>query len=259
MAGIVYLVGTGPGDPELLTIKAYRLLRQADVVLYDRLMHPDILAWARTDAIRESVGKAPGGYGVNQEEIHRRMIAYARKGRMVVRLKGGDPFVLGRGGEEILTLAGAGVAVDVVPGVTSALAVPALAGIPATHRGVTTSVWIASAHDPELVEWHYLARTNATVVLLMGMATLSESVRRLMGHGRDGNTPAAVVANGSWPDQTVVRAPLISLAQQVRETPLRNPAVIVIGNVTEVLQGFRRSVTPDPPPRGALEMTLAEC
>ena len=235
MNGTVYLVGAGPGDPELLTLRAVSVLRSAEVVLHDRLIHPDVLRWAPEKALVINVGKAPGGIGWSQAAIHRALIAYAEEGKTVVRLQGGDPFVFGRGGEEVLALTAAGIPVTVVPGVSSALAAPALAAIPVTHRGLSAAVHIAAAHDPERMEWDLLAATSATLVLLMGMAHLKTLSAALIAHGKPAETPAAVITRASYPEQAVVRGTLAELPALAAERRLRPPGVIVVGSVTTVL------------------------
>lgn len=239
MSGTVYLVGAGPGDPELLTLKAHRLLSSADVVLYDRLLDPNMLSLVKSGAVSVSVGKAPGGRGSSQNAIHRLMVEHAERGALVVRLKGGDPYLFGRGGEEGLALSAAGIPWHVVPGVSSALAAPALAGIPLTHRGVSSGVWIMTAHHIEKMEWESMAKTSSTLVLMMGMATLAQSVACLIANGRDERTPSAAVSKGSWQDQQVVRAPLADLVDAVHVAHLSQPCVIIIGDVTDVLSRGR--------------------
>ncbi len=235
MNGTVYLVGAGPGDPELLTLRAVSVLRRADVVLHDRLIHPDVLGWVPEKALVINVGKAPGGIGWSQAAIHQALVGYAEEGRTVVRLKGGDPFVFGRGGEEVLALTAAGISVTVVPGLSSALAAPALAGIPVTHRGRSAAVHIAEAHDPAGMQWDLLAATNATLVLLMGMSHLKTISAALIAHGKPAQTPAAIITWASYPEQTVAHGPLAELPVLAAECRLEPPGVIVIGPVASGL------------------------
>lgn len=235
MTGTVYLVGAGPGDPELLTLKAVRLLNAADAVLYDRLVDPAVLQHVRPQAFRQCVGKAPGGRGWTQEVINRELIRMARRFPRVVRLKGGDPFVFGRGGEEALALHAAGIAVEIVPGLSSAWSAPALGAVPVTHRAVTASVVVAEGHDPEMMEWSLLGRTQATVVLLMAMANAATIAARLIEEGRDGHTPVAVIERASCPGQRVVRTTLLQLGEAIAAEQVTNPAVIVVGPVADIL------------------------
>lgn len=236
--GTVYLVGAGPGDPSLLTLKAAELLRRADAVVYDRLVHPDTLALARRGARLLYVGKEGDGPHTQQDDIHRTLIAQARLGRLVVRLKGGDPFVFGRGGEEALALAAAGVPVEVVPGVTSGTSVPALAGIPVTHRGLAQSVTFATARGASgEADWEHLARAP-TLVLFMCGNRLGEVAQALVRHGKKPGTPAAVIEAGSLSHEQVVEGTLGDIAARAagqrssgREKSERPPSMLVVGDV----------------------------
>jgi uroporphyrin-III C-methyltransferase len=206
-AGVVYLVGAGPGDPGLMTLRAAELIASANVVLHDRLIPPGALGEARQDAELIDVGKRPGSAQMSQGEIERLMVERARAGRSVVRLKGGDPFVFGRGGEEAEALAAAAVPFEVVPGVTAGVAAPAYAGIPLTHRDDASAVAFVTAHeDPDkdgslLLDWEALARFPGTLVLYMGVKRLPEVVERLVGAGRDAGEPAAAVERGTMAGQ----------------------------------------------------------
>lgn len=226
----VALVGAGPGDPGLLTMRGAELLRAAEVVIYDRLIAIELLDLVPDGAELIDVGKGPGQSGI-QADINDLLVAHGRSGRRVVRLKGGDPFVFGRGGEEAEVLRQAGIEVEVVPGVSSAFAAPAAAGIPVTHRTVSTSVTVVTGHhgDPVLpgVDWDLLGRLEGTLVVLMGMAARATIAERLMAAGRSGDTPVAVVHWGTTERQRVVRAPLRDLAT----VDLPAPSVIVIGAV----------------------------
>jgi len=226
----VALVGAGPGDPGLLTVRGAELLAAADVVLYDSLAEESLLDLAPPRAERRFVGKRPGA-PMPQDEINALLIAHARAGRRVVRLKGGDPFVFGRGGEEAEALAAAGVAFEVVPGVTSAVAVPAYAGIPVTHRGVSTSFTVVTGHSRHAVDaetnWEALAQAGGTIVVLMGVAHRGEIAKRLMAGGLPPDTPVAAVCWGTRPEQRTARTTLEALGG----TELEPPAVIVIGAV----------------------------
>ena len=233
--GHVSLVGAGPGDPGLLTRKAIVRLRAADLVLYDALIDERILKYARR-AQRFFVGKRAGRHAMAQEAINALMIRAARRGRRVVRLKGGDPFVFGRGGEEALALRAAGVPFDVVPGVTSAVAAPALAGIPVTHRGIASAFLVVSGHDEEVFASTIaaLAPNGVTLVVLMGAGRSMEIACRLIDRGWSTRTPAAIVADASRPGQQVWRGTLDDLAEERVELETNGPATIVIGKVVTV-------------------------
>jgi uroporphyrinogen III methyltransferase/synthase len=236
--GTVFLVGAGPGDPGLVTLRGLAALRAADVVVYDRLAAPALLAHARPDAELVDAGKAPRRHRMSQEEINRLLVARARAGRTVVRLKGGDPFVFGRGGEEAEALAAAGIPVQVVPGVTSATAAPAAAGIPVTHRDLAASVAVATAHEApggagSRLDWEAIARAD-TVVLLMGVERLAEAARALVSAGRSPATPAAVVASATLPAQRTAVAPLGRVAAAARRAGIQPPAVLVVGEVVRL-------------------------
>jgi uroporphyrin-III C-methyltransferase/precorrin-2 dehydrogenase/sirohydrochlorin ferrochelatase len=238
--GGVALVGGGPGDPELITVKGRRLLAAADVVVVDRLAPGLLLDELRPEVEVVDASKIPYGPARTQEEINRILVDRARAGRFVVRLKGGDPFVFGRGGEEVLACAEAGLAVTIVPGVTSAFGVPALAGIPVTHRSVAHEVVVVSGHvapdDPEsLVDWSALARLRGTLCVLMGLANLPAIAAALLANGRDPDTPVAVVQDGTTAAQRTVRARLVEIAAAVADAGVRSPAVVVVGAVVDVL------------------------
>jgi uroporphyrin-III C-methyltransferase/precorrin-2 dehydrogenase/sirohydrochlorin ferrochelatase len=233
-AGSVVLVGAGPGDPGLLTLNALRALQQADVILHDRLVSTAVLDLARRDAERISVGKMAGGHTVGQGRIHQLMLEHAQAGRNVVRLKGGDPFIFGRGGEELEFLAQHGIAFEVVPGITAAVACGAYAGIPLTHREHAQSVRLVTAHCGEsldTLEWRALAQERQTVAFYMGVAGLTTIRERLLCHGREGATPVAVVENGSRADQRVTLATLDTLDVLAREGGIRSPALVIVGEV----------------------------
>ncbi len=245
MVGRAVLVGAGPGDPDLLTVRAVRELGRAEVLLYDALIPAAILAHAHPECERIDVGKrGDGSRGVPQDEIAKLIIERARAGRYVVRLKGGDPFLFARGGEEASALAAAGIPFEIVPGIPSALAVPAYAGIPVTDRRVSSSLAIVTGHragDPSVnrVDWEGLARSADTLVVLMGTAWLPEIVQRVLAAGRDPRTAAAVISDGATPEQRVVIAPLADLPEQVRAAGLKAPTVIVIGEVARFGEALR--------------------
>jgi uroporphyrinogen III methyltransferase/synthase len=235
----VYLVGAGPGDPGLLTVRGAELLRGADVVVYDRLAAPALLELARTGAELVDVGKAPGRAALAQDEINALLVARGRAGRAVVRLTGGDPFVFGRGGEEAEALLAAGVPFEVVPGVTSAIAAPAYAGIPVTHRGLSTHVTIVTGHeDPDKgvpgVDWEALARAGGTLVVLMGAGRLADIAKALVAAGRPEDTPAAAVRWGTRPQQRTVRATLGTIA----DAGVEAPSAVVVGDVAALDLGW---------------------
>jgi uroporphyrin-III C-methyltransferase/precorrin-2 dehydrogenase/sirohydrochlorin ferrochelatase len=228
------LVGAGPGDPELLTLKALRALTDADVILHDRLVGEGVLDLARRDAVKICVGKSPGGAGAAQEWINNQLIEHARAGRRVVRLKGGDPFVFGRGGEELQALARAGIAYSVIPGITAASACAAYAGIPLTHRDHAQSVSLVTGHagegGPE-PDWRALAAERATVVFYMGLAGLERIVAKLIEHGAPADRAAALIAQATLPAQRVVLGTLASIAALARSQAIAAPAVLIIGEV----------------------------
>jgi uroporphyrinogen III methyltransferase/synthase len=234
--GIVYLVGAGPGDPGLMTVRSLELIAGADTILHDRLIGDAALAGARPDAELVYVGKRPGESAMAQAEIEALMVERARAGRSVVRLKGGDPFVFGRGGEEAEALAAAGVNFEVVPGVTAGVAAPAYAGIPVTHRDDASAVAFVTGHeDPEkpetALDWEALARFPGTLVLYMGMRNLPLIAERLTAAGRDPGEPAAAVERGTQPGQRVVSSTLAELPTAVADAGLRAPAILLIGPV----------------------------
>ncbi len=231
----VFLVGAGPGDPELLTVKAQRLIREADVVVYDRLVSPEILATIPPGTTRIYAGKSTGNHPVPQDEINALLVALARSGRRVVRLKGGDPYVFGRGSEEAAYLARHGVLFETVPGITAAAGCAARAGIPLTHRGLASGVrYIAGQCRAEAtpdLDWQGLADADTTLVVYMGLGNLSGICRELMAAGLPGDTPAAAVAEGTTPRETVCRATLESLPARVAEDGLAPPVIVIIGRV----------------------------
>ena len=232
--GSVALVGAGPGDPGLLTLNALRALQEADVILHDRLVSTEVLQLARRDATRIEVGKRARGESVSQARIHELMLEHARAGRRVVRLKGGDPFVFGRGGEELECLASAGIPYEVVPGITAALACGAYAGIPLTHRDHAQSLRFVTAHDHESWghrEWSAAAAGRQTLCLYMGVAGLGALAAGLLAHGRGAATPVAVIENGTRADQRVTLARLDELADLAARGGLASPALVVVGEV----------------------------
>ncbi|MFB6207477.1 MAG: uroporphyrinogen-III C-methyltransferase [Haloglomus sp.] len=233
--GTVYLVGSGPGDPELLTVKAKRLLATADVVLHDKLPGPEILG-SIPEEKREDVGKRAGGERTAQEYTNDRLVELAREGKTVVRLKGGDPFVFGRGGEEAEHLAANEIPFEYVPGVTSAIAGPGVAGVPVTHRDHASSVSFVTGHeDPtkeeSAVDWAALAATGGTIVVLMGVGRLPDYTAALREAGMAGDTPVALVERATWPDQRVATGTLDTIVDVRDREDIEPPAITVIGGV----------------------------
>ncbi|MFG1720916.1 uroporphyrinogen-III C-methyltransferase [Micromonospora chalcea] len=238
--GRVALVGAGPGDPELITVKGWRLLTEAEVVVADRLVPGLLLDELRPDVELVDASKIPYGPSRAQEEINRILVDRARAGKVVVRLKGGDPYVFGRGGEELLACAEAGVPVTVVPGVTSAVAVPEVAGVPVTHRGVAHEFTVVSGHvapdsPASLVRWEALAGLRGTLVILMGLKNLGAIAATLIAHGKPAGTPAAVIQEGTTAGQRTLRSTLATVAADVEAAALRPPAIVVVGDVVDAL------------------------
>lgn len=234
-AGVVHIVGAGPGDPELLTLKALRLIQEADIVFHDRLVGPDILDLIRRDAARVAVGKRKGHHMVPQSDIHTRLIEAARAGQRVVRLKGGDPFVFGRGGEELEALQDAGVETHVIPGISSALGCAATAGVPLTHRDHAQTLTFVTGHArqggvPDL-DWTALARPGQTVVVFMGVGTAPVISERLIAAGRAASTPVAVIENGTRPEEVRAYGTLSELGELITRNRIEGPALLVIGDV----------------------------
>lgn len=234
--GTVYLVGAGCGQADLITVRGLRLLEDCDAVVYDDLIATDLLDVVPVAAERFYMGKREGRHSAGQAEICALLVQKAREGKAVVRLKGGDPFVFGRGGEEALALRAAGVPFEVVPGITSAIAIPALEGIPVTHRGLSRSVHIVTAHTSDAGdslpdELERLAALPGTLVILMGLSRLESIVRRLLAAGKAANTPAAVLSGGNAPHPAAVRGTLETIAANTRNAGVRPPAVIVVGDV----------------------------
>ena len=237
--GIVYLVGAGPGDPGLLTVKGARVLASADVVVYDRLLDPSLLALSKATSRHVFVGKERGRQALSQSEINQLLVAEGSAGNEVVRLKGGDPFVFGRGGEEAIALAGAGVPFEVVPGVTSAVAAAAYAGIPVTHRGIATSFTVVTgSEDPTKTEtntpWAALAKTGGTLVVLMGWAALPGILSTLLDNGMSAETPVALVQWGTWQRQRTVTGTLENIVERGKKAGMAAPVIAVIGEVASL-------------------------
>lgn len=237
--GTVYLVGAGPGDPELLTLKGRRLLECADTVVYDALVDPRLLDLCRPTTTRLYVGKRDRRHTRPQSEINSLLIDAARAGQVVVRLKGGDPFIFGRGGEEAEALHQAGIAYEIVPGVSAGVAVPAYAGIPLTHRDFTSELVFLTGHEcvtnPSPVDWTHYAKSSATLVIFMGLHNLEPIARQLLENGRDAQCPVAIIENGTTPAQRTIVAPLANIAAAAAAADIQPPALIVIGEVVGLL------------------------
>ena len=233
-SGSVALVGAGPGDPGLLTLRALRLLEEADVILHDRLVSDEVLRLASRDAERICVGKEAGDHRTTQERINALLVEHARAGKRVVRLKGGDPFVFGRGGEELEFLRTHGIDYEVVPGITAALACAAYAGVPLTHREHAQSLRLVTAHckaSLDTLDWAALAQERQTLAVYMGASMLDTLQAQLIAHGRDASTPFALVENGSRSEQRVVTGMLSQLAARAQLHRIRAPALLIVGEV----------------------------
>ena len=247
MTGKVYIVGAGPGDPDLLTVKALKVLREADVILHDELIGDEIRELLRSmKAELVDVGKRAGKHKMRQDEINELMVKLAKEGKVVVRLKGGDPFVFGRGGEEAEYLAKHRIPFEVVPGITSAIAVPAYAGIPVTHREFDPAVvFITGREWKERMNWNALAKLNATIVILMGVSNLENIVKKLLENGKNPKTPVAIIERGCTSEQRVVVSDLEKVVDVAKKEGVKAPAVIVIGDVVrlrEKLAKFLRNL-----------------
>ncbi|WP_026567243.1 uroporphyrinogen-III C-methyltransferase [Bacillus sp. UNC41MFS5] len=236
--GKVYIVGAGPGDPDLITIKAMKCLEQADVILYDRLVNPVLLNYGKADTEFIYCGKEPGNHCVSQDSIHEILLEKARACKTVVRLKGGDPFIFGRGGEEAEVLVQNGIDFEVVPGITSGIAAPAYAGIPVTHRELSRSFAMVTGHclngQPNNIRWDHLARGVDTLAIYMGIKHLPYICNQLRFHGKDSSTPIAVIEQGTTGNQRSVAATLETIVEVVSENRITNPAMIVIGEVVKL-------------------------
>jgi uroporphyrin-III C-methyltransferase / precorrin-2 dehydrogenase / sirohydrochlorin ferrochelatase len=242
----VYLVGGGPGDPDLITVRGRRLLAEAEVVVADRLAPQQLLDELHPEVELFDAAKLPRGRAAQQEEINRILVDRGRQGKVVVRLKGGDPYVFGRGFEEALACAAAGVPCTVVPGITSSISVPAVSGIPVTHRGVTHEFTVVSGHVPpshpdSLINWDALAQLSGTLVLLMAVENLPAIAERLIEGGRAAGTPAAAIADGTLPGQRMVTSDLAGIAAEMQEAGVGAPAIVVIGNVVDVAAQARQT------------------
>lgn len=254
MTGTVYLIGAGPGDPKLITVRGLELLQTADVIVYDRLAHPSLLSHARPDAEKVYVGKASAKHAMKQPDINALLVDRAKQGKSVARLKGGDPFVFGRGGEEAEVCHEAGVPFEIVPGITSAIAAPAYAGIPVTHRDAASSFAVITGHErddaseagtrtPGAAEqrrnWAHIAHAADTLVFLMGVEALPDIAERLQAHGRDPQTPVALVQWGTRTNQRVVTGTLATIVEEARKAVITPPAVCIVGEVVKLRETLR--------------------
>ncbi|WP_307839128.1 siroheme synthase CysG [Deefgea sp. CFH1-16] len=237
LTGAVYLVGSGPGNPDLLTFRALRLMQQADVVLYDNLVSSEIMEMVRRDAERIYVGKKSNNHALPQEEINQLLVRLALEGKKVLRLKGGDPFIFGRGGEEIEELAQHGIAFEVVPGITSAAGASCYAGIPLTHRDYAQSVTFVTGHrkagEVDL-DWPRLVNPSETVVVYMGVAQAGYIAEQLINHGRDKDTLVAIIERATTAQQRVVTTTLTELAKRIEQEAIKPPALLIIGDVVQL-------------------------
>ncbi|MGI6468954.1 MAG: uroporphyrinogen-III C-methyltransferase [Syntrophomonadaceae bacterium] len=243
-SGLVYLIGAGPGDPGLLTIRAQKVLQEADVVIYDRLVGEEILAMASPEAELIYVGKAAGRHSLPQEEINKLLVKKAQEGKKVARLKGGDPFLFGRGGEEAVFLREHGLDFEVIPGITSAIAVPAYAGIPVTHRDITSSFAVITGHEkPEKamssIQWDKISTGVGTLVFLMGVENLPAICHELVNNGRSPQTPIALIRWGTLPQQQVLTGTLENIVEKVEAAQFKPPAVIIVGEVVRLREQLK--------------------
>lgn len=233
--GKVYLVGAGPGDPELITVKGLRCIQQADVILYDRLVNKELLDYAKPDVELINCGKLPNYHLLQQETINRFLVKYAQKGKTVTRLKGGDPFVFGRGGEEAEACQKAGVPFEVVPGITAGIAAPTYAGIPVTHRDYSSSFAVITGHrkegEDDNIKWEAIAKGMDTIAIYMGMKNLPYIRTKLLEHGKSSDTPAALIHWGTSQNQKTVIGTLETIVETAEREQIKNPSMIIIGEV----------------------------
>jgi len=244
MVGKVYIVGAGPGDPELITIKATRLIRSADVILYDRLVSEETISLAKEGCELIYVGKHPGESSITQERINEMLVEKAQEGGSIVRLKGGDPFLFGRGGEEAQVLSREGISYEVVPGITSAISVPAYAGIPVTQRHIASSVAFITGHEASTktkgtVEWERIAQSVDTLVVMMGIRNLGNIAERLIKGGRDPKTPVAIIEKGTTKLQKTITGTLETIEVKARIEGIKPPAITIIGKVVNLREELR--------------------
>lgn len=231
--GKVYIVGAGPGDPELITVKAKRAIKEAEVIIYDRLINKALLEDARPTAVLIYAGKEPNHHTLTQDEINEALVLYAKQGYIVTRLKGGDPFIYGRGSEEAAILVNEAIPYEIVPGITAGIAAPAYAGIPVTHRHVSNSFTVITGHEltKEETKWDLYALPNHTLVIYMGMKNLHRLIGKLIEHGRDSHTPIAIIEWGTTEQQRYVTGTLQTITRYAEKHQISNPAIIIIGEV----------------------------
>lgn len=236
--GKVYIVGAGPGDPELITVKGLKAIQAADVIVYDRLVNNELLGYAKRSAEMIYCGKLPSFHTLKQETIHRLLVKHAKNGKIVTRLKGGDPFVFGRGAEEAEALRAHSIPYEIIPGITAGISVPAYAGIPVTHREYSSSFTVMTGHhgmsESGGIQWKNAAKASDTLVIYMGMKHLAPICQQLKKHGRDKNTPAAVIQWGTTSAQKTVVGTLDTIAEQAEACMMANPAIIIIGEVAKL-------------------------
>ncbi|MGI6226566.1 MAG: uroporphyrinogen-III C-methyltransferase, partial [Peptococcales bacterium] len=242
--GKVFLIGAGPGDVKLITIKGLECIKVADVIVYDRLANPRLLTYKKSTARLIYVGKSPDRHTLTQDEINRVLVEEASKGQIIARLKGGDPFVFGRGGEEAEVLLEAGIPFEIVPGITSAISVPAYAGIPVTHRDFTSTLTIITGHedptkDETNINWQRLGQDPGTLIFLMGVGNLEKIVGQLTAHGKPQNTPIALIRWGTRPEQEVVIGTLENIVEEVKKAGLKSPAIIIVGDVVKLREKLK--------------------
>lgn len=243
-AGEVWLVGAGPGDPRLLTLMAVHALRNADVIVHDALIDPRVLSLARAEAHIHGAGKRGGKPSPTQRDITEQLIAFARDGQKVVRLKGGDPFVFGRGGEEAKALADAQIPFRIVPGLTAGLAAAALAGIPATTRETNHAVILATGHraldEPSLRSWEALARTGQPIIVYMGISKLAQIAEAFLRAGLDPHTPVAIIASATFPEERILETELATAAADAQNNGMASPAIVIVGRIAALSPGLRQ-------------------
>lgn len=242
--GKAFIVGAGPGDPELITVKALKCIQNADVILYDRLVNPELLYEAKRDCQIIYCGKQPTVHTMKQETINHLLVKYTKQGKKVVRLKGGDPFVFGRGAEEVEALAKNGLSYEVVPGITAGVAAPAYAGIPITHRELGSSFAIVTGHRPNgkpiNIDWRSLAKAVDTIAIYMGISNLPYICQELINHGKAATTPVAIIQQGTTVDQRTVTGTLSSIVATAEREGVKNPAMIVVGEVVRFREKIRQ-------------------
>ena len=236
--GVVYIVGAGPGDEELITVKGLKCIEKADVILYDRLVNKDLLKYAKKGAKLVSCGKLPNCHTMQQNTINIELVKYAKEGNIVTRLKGGDPFIFGRGAEEAAACEEAGIRFEIIPGITSGIAAAAYAGIPVTHRDYSSSFAIVTGHtkegEPENIKWESLAKSVDTLAIYMGMKNLSDITSRLIQHGKSEDTPVALIHRGTTKSQRTVIGTLNTIVEKAQHEEIKNPSMIIVGEVVNL-------------------------